>query len=1140
MKTSFLNWWVVTVCLALIVAIILVWPIPIFVSFLRPLWVRVLMVLLVSVVWGGFAAFRLLQARKASEALAEEITKPDAADAEGAELRQRLTEALAALKSEHGRRGDYLYSRPWYVIIGPPGAGKTTALLNSGLQFPVSRTAMKGVGGTRNLDFWFSDQAVLVDTAGRFTTQDSDAAVDSRGWESFLGALRRNRPLRPINGVLVAIGLDLLLKGDQAAIDAASAVVRARLSELRQTLEINAPVYVLFTKSDLLAGFIEFWDDLDAEARRAVLGVTLPLGAAIEPAAMASAFDGVLQSVSDRVARRLQDEPDARRRGLIIGFPEQVFALRARALRFLEGAFPSGAKGADLRGFYFTSGVQEGAPLDRLLSGVAQVFDQIVKPSLAQGRAYFLNRLLTEVVFAEAGLVSEDAKARARRRMQLFGGLGAIGAFAVLIVVVWAFGLFAVRAYQDQLQAGANSARDQARASVIDLQEVRESDPDLESSLSYLNTLRNLPGGYAARHAGKGPLLGWLGLYPYGHAETAVQTYQEALQRVMLPRLLLRLEKVMQAKVADPMATYDALKVYLMLGGQGPMDAKAAKSWIVNDWQTDSLPGGDRSTERKQLEEHVDALLGDRELQSVWPNRQAPLDANLIASARITIQRLSLAERAFAILRQKATGMGEPWSAGAVLGEGDAPAFASGENVRQLTIPYFFTKEGYQKAYSLNLPLVQREVEDEKWVLGPDSDTDSLRTQSKLVKEGVAAAYTKFYIDAWRNLIAQLQPADLFHSASALATFTKTPSPLKVLLLSVVDNTSLANSAASNVDKAILGQMGKLPGANLVTGSSTGIDAAQQIQAAFKPLRDYVGDGKGPAPIDDFTAAIKTAGTSLASAGFAGATADNGQVASAQGGVAIAAGAAPEMLKGFVAKAARGGVAAGQAVVQGGLAESFKPIALSCASAITGRYPFSAGSPNDVTVTDATRIFGPSGEFDSFAKRILPELDTIGPKWRWKPDTDSVKGFDPISAERFQKASELRELMSSGVALTVELVGFGGTVTSAEFSWGGRPVKFDSASFAPKPLQWSLSGQLPEAHVTLFASDKEVKRIDGQGPWALFRLMDQAAQENAGPTAFKRVFGDDLNYVTLKFNLPSVRNPFSRGGAWSFRCPNSL
>ena len=76
--------------------------------------------------------------------------------------------------------------------------------------------------------------------------------------------------------------------------------------------------------------------------------------------------------------------------------------------------------------------------------------------------------------------------------------------------------------------------------------------------------------------------------------------------------------------------------------------------------------------------------------------------------------------------------------------------------------------------------------------------------------------------------------------------------------------------------------------------------------------------------------------------------------------------------------------------------------------------------------------------------------------------------------------------------------------------------------------------------MTLFASDKEVKRIDGQGPWALFRLMDQAAQENAGPTAFKRVFGDDLNYVTLKFNLPSVRNPFSRGGAWSFRCPNSL
>ena len=65
------------------------------------------------------------------------------------------------------------------MIIGPPGSGKTTALINSGLKFPLARgatpEAVAGVGGTRYCDWWFTEDAVLIDTAGRYTTQDSDA-----------------------------------------------------------------------------------------------------------------------------------------------------------------------------------------------------------------------------------------------------------------------------------------------------------------------------------------------------------------------------------------------------------------------------------------------------------------------------------------------------------------------------------------------------------------------------------------------------------------------------------------------------------------------------------------------------------------------------------------------------------------------------------------------------------------------------------------------------------------------------------------------------------------------------------------------------------------------------------------------------
>ena len=115
-------------------------------------------------------------------------------------LTERLKEALHALKRARiggsklgsrlaGRSSRYLYQLPWYMFIGPPGAGKTTALVNCGLNFPLADThgpqAVHGVGGTRNCDWWFTDQAVLIDTAGRYTTQDSDTrSIPRRGWAS--------------------------------------------------------------------------------------------------------------------------------------------------------------------------------------------------------------------------------------------------------------------------------------------------------------------------------------------------------------------------------------------------------------------------------------------------------------------------------------------------------------------------------------------------------------------------------------------------------------------------------------------------------------------------------------------------------------------------------------------------------------------------------------------------------------------------------------------------------------------------------------------------------------------------------------------------------------------------------------------
>ncbi len=99
---------------------------------------------------------------------------------------------------------------------------------------------------------------------------------------------------------------------------------------------------------------------------------------------------------------------------MMIGFPAQLRSLRARLMRFADGAFVAGDEAAGvLRGFYMTSGVQEGEALDRILASMAQVYEQPIEAAApGRGRAYFLNRLLTEVMFPEAGLVTTDPKAK--------------------------------------------------------------------------------------------------------------------------------------------------------------------------------------------------------------------------------------------------------------------------------------------------------------------------------------------------------------------------------------------------------------------------------------------------------------------------------------------------------------------------------------------------------------------------------------------------------------------------------------------------------------------------------------------------------------------------------------------------------
>ncbi|MBC8129697.1 MAG: type VI secretion system membrane subunit TssM, partial [Rhizobiaceae bacterium] len=404
---------------------------------------RLVVISAVLLVAGGVYGFRFWRRRKAEKALALALAKESETPSDGDILNERMTEALEVLKSSSGS-SSYLYDLPWYIIIGPPGAGKTTALINSGLKFPLandkSAAAIAGVGGTRYCDWWFTEEAVLIDTAGRYTTQDSDTSSDKKSWEAFLQLLKKHRPKQPINGVILAISLEDLMVIDAKDIDAHSTAIRKRLLELHTELKVDFPVYSLFTKADLVSGFREYFGSFTEARRRKVWGATFQTEDRRKKTVgeVPTEHDALVRRLTEELPDRLHEEPDPIARIGIFGFPAQVANLRERIAMFLAAIFePTRFQpNVALRGFYFSSGTQEGTPIDQVLGSMGRSFGAtgVTDRFSGTGKSFFLHDLLKNVIFAESGWVSRDIRAVRRAAMLYWGGIAAVGVVALAAI----------------------------------------------------------------------------------------------------------------------------------------------------------------------------------------------------------------------------------------------------------------------------------------------------------------------------------------------------------------------------------------------------------------------------------------------------------------------------------------------------------------------------------------------------------------------------------------------------------------------------------------------------------------------------------------------------------------------------------
>ncbi|MGD9614996.1 MAG: type VI secretion system membrane subunit TssM [Alphaproteobacteria bacterium] len=1149
--------------------------------FLAPLesWaVRLGLIALMFAVWLSANLLLDRRRRRREAVLAEGVAAaaPDPSAAASAEeveaLREKLTAALDLLKRARGTKG-YLYEQPWYAIIGPPGAGKTTALLNAGLRFPLAaemgQNAVPGIGGTRLCEWWFTEEAVLIDTAGRYTTQDSDAAVDRAGWEGFLDLLKRTRLRQPLNGLIVAMPLTEIASAPREERLQHARAIRRRIKEIEERLSIRLPVYALFTKADLLVGFTEFFDDLDREKRSQVWGATFPLtrrdtGPVSD---FAAEFQLLIERLNTRLFDRLQAERSPPRRSLIAGFASQVASLEAPLAEFLQEAF--GGSRLDpapmLRGFYFTSGTQEGTPIDRLTAVLARTFgmDQRRAPSLRpdHGRSYFLSRLVKDVIFGEAMLVSERPGA-ARRRMLARGG--AFAAIALVLLLGGALLLQTRAQNQGQFaEMEAALAEYERTASGLPLDPV--ADADLPRVLPLLDQARALPHGYD-----RGTVDSWwfpsFGLSQEAKlASGARSVYRHALERVLLPRLIWRLETQMHGNMSRPDFLYEAMRVYLMLGGAGPLDRDLVRSWMAEDWQA-TYPGVIMSPARDTLSRHLDVLLAQ-------PLPDIPLDGALIEAARATFSRVPLASRVYSRIAPSAAKAVAPWRPADSLGADGAKLFvrASGKPLTD-GIPGFYTVNGFYTVLLPALASATKQVARESWVLGASAELTSDSAEALRLERDVIALYQAEYAKHWDAMLADLNLVPLRSPEQAvreLYILASPQSPMRDLLEAIARELTLSQppslptggavaEAGKEVakDLAVTAVERRLPQttvrlqplAHAALAATRAEPPGKQIDERYRALRDYVGTGPG-APIEQTFKAMDALRQQLARLAAPGATPAGQGSDDATTLLKAEASGVPAPVNRWLEAM----IGSSTMLRTGSTAEQVKksfnasggPASL-CRQAVSGRYPFNPASGRDIPLDDFTKLFAPGGLIDGFFNtQLRPYVDIGSSVWKGRPLDGVAAPVAPAELVQFQRAAAIRDLF----------FGAGGGTPALRFDLipvyldpGIKQVTLElggtTATFVPGPpkatqITWPGSGM---STVRLaFDPPPPTGAADFQatGPWALFRLFEQGNLQQAGsPERYQLSFRSGERYVVFELRAGSVQNPFASNALHEFRCPN--
>ncbi len=1133
---------------------------------LLPIWAGVAIIVTILLAVGGFVLFRVLRKRKAGAdletALAGYATRhaqmgrPDRA-AEREELDREFKKAIAALKaSKLGRQGgSVLYSLPWYVILGPPGTGKTEALRSSGLKFPHltdSRSgAIRGLGGTRNCDWWFTNDAILLDTAGRWSTH----AEDRDEWLGFLELLRTYRKRSPLNGVIVAVSLSDLANADASGVADLAQQLRARLDEALSVLAVSVPVYLLVTKCDLLPGFVETFGDLTREGRRVPFGTTLPFGlshAELVPLVQQRLAE-LEASAEQRALRRMGEERAVRTRELVFSFPDQLHAIVPKVTALVASLFQENyyAETPRLRGLYLTSGTQEGRPFDLVMRSMAQGLGLPAQATLASAptekKSYFLEGVFRDVLFPDANLASRSAD-RVRSDSRVAWGVAAAAALLSLVGIgLYGHAWYANRELASEIESTADRAAGALGTAGIDSPVEAAVLAELGATLHRLDV-------YATEGV---PWSMGFGMYQGERVRLRLGRHYAWLVR---QGIVNRLHERELAALAEVVARFEAspgtvptaaehrsiakgLWLHLLLTGPraaaeppiGSGLARALAEHLAASWAASLDPGATPAAIVGPTTAFVDRLAKDASLA-------LPRQPELVERARRVLARRDGAEAAVDELVASLEEAGPPVDLRSILGD-RAPHLRSEQIVRPA-----FTREVYEARVAPLFTPTGRDPLADAWVLGADHPIARATPEARRAR--VLEAFLRRYIAEWQAFVdgLRVEPAsDLPEALSVLEEISRgQPSPLESVFETVARNVRLdppasapvlTGAAPAQATAAVNRALAALTRINAGSaGGAAGAFTAADVRTPFEPLLRFALGGEAEGNGQPSASALVMYKEQLLYLRNAvrERIEDRNRPDDVREEMELRAGALMTLLEGRPSAVQSALADLLFPPIDGALGDPLAARARSDAWAFctairdtfaaraAGRYPFDAS--------------GQAIDLDALAALYHPALGAI-PRFRAShasaflvAPTASAGSFTPEAIAFLEQSRAITDLLfaeggpSPRIALDVRIVP-DPVFTRVTLTVGGARV---GAEPVPRRVEWPGANAAAGATLEVERGDGTRERAEIAGPFGFLQLLERAELRSAteGLVTVRFRFGPDRREVLLELRRADGR-PFA-------------